>query len=125
MANFNKLITYFIICIMISMSGFYIPEEYRMFVFILLATIAMSFDMVMNKSEVNLLLRGFIKRYVVSDIVKDKLFIYTVVNFVLMCPAAVLGWEWGILAFVGAFFIALGCLYKCFRVKRKLYSNKK
>ena len=125
MANFNKLITYFIICILISMSGFYIPEEYRIFIFILLATIAMSFDMVMNKSEVNLLLRGFIKRYVVSDIVKDKLFVYTVVNFVLMCPAAVLGWKWGILVFAGAFFIALGCLYKCFRVKRKLYSNKK
>jgi len=60
MANSNKMVTYFIISILISMSGFYIPGEYIIIAFILLAVIAMNFDMEMNRTEAKLLLRGFI-----------------------------------------------------------------
>lgn len=115
MANFNKIVTYFIIGILISMSGFYIPREYIVIAFILLAVIAMNFDMVMNRTEANLLLRGFIDRYVVLDIVKNKLFIYTIVNFIFILPSFMFGWKWLLLAFVCSFFIAIVSLYKCFK----------
>lgn len=118
-ANSNKIVTYFIISILISMSGFYIPREYIIIAFILLAVIAMNFDMEMNKTEANLLLRGFIGRYVVSDIIKNKLFVYTVVNFIFMLPSIMLGWKWLILGLVFSFCIALFTLYKCFKVKAK------
>ena len=117
-ANFNKIATYFIICILISMSGFYIPGEYVLIAFILLAVMAINFDMVMNRSEANLLLRGFIKRYVISDIVKNKVLVYTAINFILMFPSIMLGLKWLILALVCSFFIALVTLYKCFRVNQ-------
>lgn len=119
MANSNKIVTYFIISILISMSGFYIPGEYIIIAFILLAVIAMNFDMEMNRTEANLLLRGFIGQYVVSDIIKNKLFVYTVVNFIFMLPSILLGWKWLILGFIFSFLIALFTLYKCFRVKAK------
>ena len=115
-ANFSKIITYFIICVLIGMSGFYIPGEYKIAAFILLAAISMSFDMIMNRSEANLLLRGFTSRYVVSDIIKNKLLLYIAVNLIFMLPSVLLGWKWLIWAFVCSFFIALFSLYKCFRV---------
>ena len=114
-AHLDKIITYFMICIVISMSGFYIPREYKSIVFLLLAVIAMSFDLEMNQSESTLLLRGFIRRYVVSNIIKNKLLVYTVVNFILMFPSVMLGWKWLIFAFGCSFFIALITLYKCFK----------
>ena len=119
MANSNKMVTYFIISILISMSGFYIPGEYIIIAFILLAVIAMNFDMEMNRTEAKLLLRGFIGWYVVSDIIKNKLFVYTVVNFIFMLPSIFWGWKWLILGFVFSFLIALFTLYKCYRVKAK------
>lgn len=114
-ANFSKIVTYFIICILIGMSRFYIPGEYRIVAFLLLAAVAMSFDMVMNRLEANLLLRGYTERYVVLDIIKNKLPVYSVVNFVFLFPAALLGWKWLIWAVVCSPFIALFSLYKCFR----------
>ena len=117
MANFDKIVTCFIICIVIGMSGFYIPNEYVMMVFTLLAIIAMNFDMIMNRSEAKLLRRGFIGKYIISDILRHKIFVYTIVNFIFMFPSLILGWKWLILAFISSFFIALVSLYKCFRVK--------
>lgn len=116
-ANSNKIVTYFIISLLISMSGFYIPGEYFFIAFILLAIIAMNFDMEMNRTEANLLLRGFIGKYIVSDIIKNKIFVYTVVNFIFMLPSILLGWKWLVLGLVFSPLIALFTLYKCFRLK--------
>ena len=118
-ANSDRFIACFIICIVIGISGFYIPSEYVILAFALLAGTALSFDMTMNRAEANLLLRGFTGRYVVADIVKNKLPVYTVVNFILMLPSVLLGWKWMVFSFFLSYFAALFSLYKCFGGKAK------
>ena len=103
----------------ISMSIFFIPVEYSMFSFLILSAIAMNFDLQMNQSEAHLLQRGFLGKYVLTDIVKIKFVAYSMVNFFFLLPSVFLGFKWLLIAAIASVLIALFCLYKCFRVKRR------
>jgi len=118
MANSGKYIAYLIISILIGVAGFYLPKEYIIFGFMLLVGIAFSFDMLMNKSEANLLLRGYVNPYVALDIIKGKFFTYTVVNLILILPAIFWGWKLLILVVVSACLTTVLSLGKCFIIRR-------
>ncbi len=117
-ANLNLILTSFLICMVISMSIFFIPVEYSMFSFLILSAIAMNFDLQMNQSEAHLLQRGFLGKYVLTDIIKSKFVAYSMVNFFFLLPSVFLGFKWLLIAAITSVLIALFCLYKCFRVKR-------
>lgn len=117
LANHNKLITYFIICIMIAISKYYIPSGYNYVNFFLFIVVLVNFDFSMNKTEAQLLMRGFIRNYRVSEIIKSKVLVYSGINFLLMLPTVILGWEWLLLSVVFSLGISFVSLYKCFHIR--------
>lgn len=117
LANYNKIIVYFIIGIIIGISKYYIPSGYHYIIYFLFVMILVNFDFSMNKMEAQLLVRGFIRNYRVSEIIKSKVLVYSGINFVFMLPTAILGWKWLLLAVVCSFVVAFVSLYKCFHIR--------
>lgn len=115
-ANRNRFIAYFITNLMVGIGRFYIPQEYDYIIFVVMAFMAVSFDMMMNQREQSLLLRGFIEKYSLWGIIKKKIPVYSICNFILMVPTVMLGWKWlagaGIVSVIVAMFVAFKCFGK-------------
>ena len=117
MANSDKYIAYIIMSIVISVSGWYLPKWYIVIACTIVLMIAFNFDIVMNEGEAKLLKLGYIDRYSTFEIIRGKLFIYVIVNIVLLFPLLFLEIRCILFLLLASIISAVFALLKCYRNK--------
>lgn len=119
-ANRNRFVAFLMTNLMVGIGRFYIPQGYDYILFVVMAFMVVSFDIMMNQKEPGLLLRGFVEKYSLWSIIRKKVPVYSICNFILMMPTVMLGWKWLVGAGIASVMIALFVLFKCFGMKVRI-----